>query len=171
MKKKSEKYRLVNAVMNINQIIIRDANMSSIVDEFAEKFARMTITSLIDFFSEYDQIALNEKSRNLTAFMTSLELLRQITLSQRATNFVAQFVKVVIKVLKNHIPTKCRPFVNDIGVKEPENKGLVEEMANRYKIKRVIVSVYHSQANDMIEREHTSIVDALSKLSKEDNRE
>ena len=88
MKKKSEKYRLVNAVININQIIIRDANLSSIVDEFAEKFAKMTITSLIDFFSEYDQIALNDKSRDFTAFMTFFELLRQIRLSMRATNFV-----------------------------------------------------------------------------------
>ena len=44
-------------------------------------------------------------------------------------------------------------------------------MINKYKIKRIVVSAYHSQANDMIEREHTSIVDALSKLLKEDNRE
>ena len=118
MKKKSEKYRLVNAVMNINQIIIRNANLFSIVDEFAEKFAKMTIISLINFFSEYDQIALNEKSRDFTTFMTSLELLRQITLSQRTINFVTQFVRVVIKILKDHISTKCRFFVNDIKVKK-----------------------------------------------------
>ena len=47
----------------------------------------------------------------------------------------------------------------------PENKDLVEELAERYGIKRVQVSAYHHQANGMIERGHKPIVDALSKMT------
>ncbi len=46
-----------------------------------------------------------------------------------------------------------------------ENKEAVAELAQRYKVKRVVVSAYHLQANEMIERCHKLIADALSKMS------
>ena len=119
VKKKSGKYRMVNAAMNINMVTIRDANLPPSVDEFSEKFAGMQMTSLIDFFSRYDQIELDSRSRDLTAFMTPLGLLRQTTLPQCATNSVAQFVRIVVKILTDMIPSICRPFVDDIGVQGP----------------------------------------------------
>ncbi len=45
-----------------------------------------------------------------------------------------------------------------------ENKDVVAELAQRYWVKRVVVSAYHSQANGMIEHRHKPIVDALSKI-------
>lgn len=49
----------------------------------------------------------------------------------------------------------------------PENKGAVEELMTKYKIKKVIVSAYHPQANGMVERGHKPLSDALSKMSDE----
>ncbi len=46
-----------------------------------------------------------------------------------------------------------------------ENKEAVAGLARRYKVKRVVVSAYHPQANGMIEPGHKPIVDALSKMS------
>ncbi len=46
-----------------------------------------------------------------------------------------------------------------------ENKDAVAELAQRYKVKRVVVSAYHLKANEMIERGHKPIVDVLSKMS------
>ncbi len=66
---------------------IRDANLPPSINEFSEKFIEYIITSLIDFFSGYDQIKLNEKSRNLTAFHSPIELLRMITLPQKNDKF------------------------------------------------------------------------------------
>jgi hypothetical protein len=68
VKKKSGKYRLVNAAMEINKHTIRDANLPPSVDEFSEEFAGCHMASLIDFFSGYDQVELDVKSRDLTAF-------------------------------------------------------------------------------------------------------
>jgi len=49
--------------------------------------------------------------------MTSLRLLRQTTLSQDVINFVAQFVRIIIKILKNLLEI-CRSFLDDIEVKK-----------------------------------------------------
>ena len=45
---------MINAIMNMNEIIIRDVNLSFNVEKFLKKFANMLITSLINFFSDYD---------------------------------------------------------------------------------------------------------------------
>jgi hypothetical protein len=77
-------------------------------------------------------------------------------------------VKTVAKFLwKNVI---CRHdileklIVND----ESENKNAVIELTNRYEIKRVVVFEYHSQVNEIIEREHKSLIDSLLKIINED---
>ena len=66
---------MINAAMNMNEVIIRDVNLSFNVEEFSKEFARMCVAFLIDFFFEYDQMILIEKSQDLTAFMTFLNLL------------------------------------------------------------------------------------------------
>lgn len=121
MKKKGvDKYRMVNAAMSINKVTIRDANLPPAVDKFSEEFAGMAVASLIDFFSGYNQVTLAEECRDLTAFQTPIGLLRQTTLPQGATDLVAQFVRIVTKILEEHIPARCRPFLDDIGVKGPK---------------------------------------------------
>ena len=74
---------------------------------------------MIDFFSRYDQIELDVKSRDLTGFQTPIGLLRMTTLPQGATNSVAQFVRIVTKILEDLIPNVCLPFLDDIGIKGP----------------------------------------------------
>ena len=66
---------MINVAMNMNEVIIRDVNLSSNVEDFSKEFAKMCVVFLIDFFFEYDQIILIEKSRDLIAFMTFLNLL------------------------------------------------------------------------------------------------
>ncbi len=97
------KYRLVNVAVELNRIIVRDANLPSSADEFSEEFAGCAISSLIDFFSGYDQVELDEESRDLTAFMALLGLGRMTTLPQGATNSVAQCVRIVPKILAPHL--------------------------------------------------------------------
>ena len=45
---------MINAIMNMNEIIIRDVNLPLNIKKFSKKFVNMLITSLIDFFSDYD---------------------------------------------------------------------------------------------------------------------
>lgn len=129
VKKDNGKYRLINAAMNINRVTIRDANMPPNVEDFVDEFAALTCCSLIDFFSGYDQVALHPESRDLTAFMTPLGLMRCTTLPQGATNSVAQFVRIVTDILMDHIPHRCAPFLDDIGVKGPRTDYNNKEVA------------------------------------------
>ena len=129
VKKGNGKYRLINAAMNINRVTIRDANMPPSVEDFVDEFAALSCCSLIDFFSGYDQVALHPESRDLTAFMTPLGLMRCTTLPQGATNSVAQFVRVVTEILMDHIPRRCVPFLDDIGVKGPRTEYNGQEVA------------------------------------------
>lgn len=85
---KKNKYRLINAALNINKMIIRNANLSPSINEFSKNFVECFIVLLIDFFSNYDQIKLDIFNRDMTAFMTSIELLRMIKLFQKIINSI-----------------------------------------------------------------------------------
>ena len=97
-KKVKNKYWMINAVMNMNEMIIRDINLSFNVEKFSKKFANMLITSLINFFFDYDQITFAEKCRNLTIFIISFKFLKMIKLSQKIINSIVQFVKMIIEI-------------------------------------------------------------------------
>ncbi len=55
-------------------------------------------------------------------------------------------------------------IVND----ESENKEILDELVQRYRIKKMITSSYHFQINEMIKRNHKFLSDALSKMSDEE---
>lgn len=131
-KREKRKYRLINAAIDMNRHTIRDANLPPSVDEFSEEFAGCKVASLIDFFSGYDQIELDIQSRDLTAFQTPLGLLRMTTLPQGATNSVAQFVRIVTKILEDLIPNSVLSFLDDIRV-----KGLMSDYGGAEVVLRV----------------------------------
>ena len=89
--------------MNINEIIIRDINLSFNVEELSKEFVKMCVVFLIDFFFKYDQVILIEKCQDLTAFMIFLNLFRKIRFSQNAINSMTQFVRIIIEIFKKHI--------------------------------------------------------------------
>ena len=53
--KKSNKYRMINAALNINRVTIRNTNLFFQINTFVKEFDDMQITSLINFLSKYDQ--------------------------------------------------------------------------------------------------------------------
>ena len=48
---------------------------------------------------------------------------------------------------------------------EKENKKKMRKLLMKYLIKHVIVLLYNSQANEMIEKDHQLIIDMLFKLT------
>ena len=52
---------MINAIMNMNKMIIRDVNLSFNVEKFLKQFVNMLITLLINFFSDYNQVTFAEK--------------------------------------------------------------------------------------------------------------
>jgi len=70
--------------------------------------------------SEYNQIELDKRSRNMTGFMTVLDLLQHCTLIQEGINSVAQFCRAMVQILKDLISNVCCMFLNNIAVKESQ---------------------------------------------------
>ena len=73
---------MINAAQRLNAVTIKDASLPPSAEEYSEDFAGLPELSLLDLFSGYDQMALAEICRDLTAFQTPLELLRMTTLPQ-----------------------------------------------------------------------------------------
>ena len=54
-----------------------------------------------------------------------------------------------------------RKLIVDSG---PENKATVDLLAKLYRIRRVVVLVYHPKVNRIVERGHRPLIDILLKL-------
>src|SRR6266536_307650 len=78
-KKEEDKYRFINNAVKINRVIIKDGNLFLAVNEFSENFGKYIIISFINFFSGYNQIEFDEKSRDLTSFYISIGFYRMMT--------------------------------------------------------------------------------------------
>ena len=74
--------------MNMNKVIIRDMNLLLNYEDFTENFISITMSLLLDFYAEYDQMKLNKESRDMTAFQILLSLLRITTIFMKVTNSV-----------------------------------------------------------------------------------
>lgn len=66
--------------MKFNQISIRDAHLALSIDKFSEKFAGFIISFWKYILFDYDQVKFDEKSRNITSFITPLGFIRMVTL-------------------------------------------------------------------------------------------
>ncbi len=116
--KKKKKNRLINVVLKMNWVIIRDANLLSAINEFFEKFANCVIVLLVNQFFEYNQLSLIEKCRDMIVFMISLDLMKMTTIFMKTINFVIQFVRMINKIIVDYVFHHASLFVNDIKIKK-----------------------------------------------------
>ena len=57
----------------------------------------------------------------MTNFQISMNLFRMTILSQNVINFVVQFMKIIIRILMNHVSHAIMFFLNDMKVKKSKN--------------------------------------------------
>jgi len=67
-KKEVGEYQLINIVIKINEVILKDANLPLLVDKFLEEFIEYMAALFINFFSRYNQLGLALKSKDITMF-------------------------------------------------------------------------------------------------------
>jgi hypothetical protein len=139
-RRRKKKYRLINVVLEMNRVTIRDANLSSAMNEFSEEFVDYVIAFLMNLFFEYDQLSLTEKCRDMIAFMISLDLMKMITILMNAINSMIQFVRMINKIIVDHVFHHALSFVNDIKVKESKityNNEFILSEIRRYVMKHI----------------------------------
>jgi hypothetical protein len=77
----------------------------------------------------------------MIVFMTSLDLMRMITIFMSAINSVTQFVWVINKIIADHVFHHALSFVNDIEVKESKiryNNEFILFEVRRYVMKHIL---------------------------------
>ena len=89
--------------------------MSSTVNEFSKDFIEYSIIFMIDYYSEYFQLLFDKESRDYIAFLTDLEFVRNIRLSQDWINSVSIFQWIIYKVYYHQISHYTRFFINDMN--------------------------------------------------------
>ncbi len=139
-KKKKEKYRLINVALKMNEVIIRDANLLFAMNEFSKEFVDCVIIFLMNLFFEYNQLSLIEKCRNMIAFMISFDLMRMITIFMNAINSMTQFVRMINKIIVDHVFHHAFSFVNDIEMKKSKityNNEFIFSEIRRYVMKHI----------------------------------
>jgi hypothetical protein len=139
-KKKKEKYRLINVALKINRVTIRDANLFFTIDEFSEKFANCAIALFVNLFFDYDQLSLIEKCPDMIVFMTSFDLMRMITIFMSAINLMIQFVRVINKIIVDHVFHHALFFMDNIKVKKSKityNNEFIFSQIRRWVMKHI----------------------------------
>src|SRR5438034_11704151 len=128
--------------MNMNKVIIRDVNLLSNCEDFTKDFVSMTVSSLLDLYADYDQMKLNKESRDMTAFQTSLSLLRMTTIFIRVMNLIRQFVQATQQILAKYISHDMIVYLNDVEVKDLKIKYNNEKMLSEVR-KYVLKHLQH----------------------------
>ncbi|KAL3680995.1 hypothetical protein R1sor_023951 [Riccia sorocarpa] len=101
---------------DLRSIPIPMAHLPKLIELLKEKMGR-AVYSMGDLYSGYDQFQLAEGSRDVTTTKTPLGILRMCTLPHGATNSVAHMMNGMNKVLRDFIPEKTMPFLDDVPIK------------------------------------------------------
>ena len=72
--------------------------------------------------------------------------------------------EIVTKFLWKNIIYRFECFESIVMNEDFENKVVTEELLNRYQIRIKLTSTYHASINKIIEKEHRSLINVLSKL-------
>ena len=141
--KKSGKLRIVHDLQPLNKVTIRDAGLPPNLDSFVEPFAGHQCYTVFDLYWGFDARKVHPKSRDLTAFLTPLGLLRITSLPTGFTNSPAEFQACMSFILKDEIPHKANIFIDDLPIKGsktqyPDAAGNPQTMPDNPGIRRFI---------------------------------
>ena len=80
VEKKNSFLQLINNIQLYNKYTIRDAFLPLGANKFSKSVVEYVLLSLVDAFSRYNQVFLDEKSCNITTFATLIRLFHMYTL-------------------------------------------------------------------------------------------
>jgi hypothetical protein len=122
--KKNGKLRIVHDLQPLNKVSIRDAGMVPILDDFVEGFAGRQCYTVFDLYWGFDARKMETESRDMTAFMTPLGLLRITSICTGFTNSPAEFQKCMVFILHDEIPHVANILIDDLPIKGPATQYL-----------------------------------------------
>jgi hypothetical protein len=98
------------------------------IEEFSEPFAKLPISSQIDFHSRYDQKMLHKESQDYIASQTTQGMYQPTIQEQGATNSVSAFVTVSRKIQNAHLVSIGELFLENIIVTGSKSRYAAEQV-------------------------------------------
>ncbi|RYE25652.1 MAG: hypothetical protein EOP45_04585, partial [Sphingobacteriaceae bacterium] len=132
------KLRIVHDLQVLNKVTIKDAGIPPSPEDFVESFAGRACYGLGDIMGGYDERELAQVSRALTTFDTPLGRLQLTRLPQGATNSVAVYQAQMTWVLQEELPQNVGIFIDDGGIKGPEDNYNNEVLKENNGIRKFI---------------------------------
>ncbi|GBG78929.1 hypothetical protein CBR_g28645 [Chara braunii] len=115
-------------LQRLNAVTMRDAGGLPNADALSESCSGRPIISLIDLYSGYDQFPVYPPDRPVTAMHTPRGLIHMNGAPQGWTNAVAMVQRHMIKAMQMASPHITQPYIDDLSVKGPKEKGEDEVM-------------------------------------------
>ena len=75
--------------------------------------------------------------------------------------------KTVAQFLRKNIICRFKCFESTVMNEDFENKTVTEKLLNRYRIQIKLTSISYTSINEIIKREHRSLINILSKLTED----
>ena len=126
VKKDGKSLRIVQSLEPLNEVTIQHSGVPPYSEQLVEHFAGRACGSLLDLFVGYDERALAKSSRDYTTFQTPYGPHRLTTLPMGWTNSLPIFHGDVTFIFQPEIPEITEPFVDDVPVKGPESRYIME---------------------------------------------
>jgi hypothetical protein len=95
------------------------------VDDFVESFTRAQYYTMFNLFWGFDACKMHPESKDLTAFLMPLGLLRSTALPMGYTNTPEEFQKCMSFILQDKILHVANVFIDDLPVKGPKTNPKV----------------------------------------------
>jgi len=122
LKKDEKSLRLVHDLQPLNAVVVKDAGLPPIVEQYAESFGARGYYGIFDLMVRFDQRALALQSQDLTTFQSPLSTLCLTSISMGYTNSMQIQHRDLTFLLQDEIPDIAVPFVDNVLVKGPPTR-------------------------------------------------
>lgn len=122
LKSDKKSIRLVHSLEPLNAVTIAHSGVPPGAADLAEHFAGRSCGSTFDLYSGYNHRLIHPDSRDYTTFQSPFGALRLVRLPQGWTNSVPIFHEDVTYILREEIPDKTRPYIDDVPTRGPPTR-------------------------------------------------
>ncbi|KAF7364551.1 Integrase catalytic domain-containing protein [Mycena venus] len=122
LKSDKKSIRLVHSLEPLNAVTIAHSGVPPGAADLAEHFAGRSCGSTFDLYSGYNHRLIHPDSRDYTTFQSPFGALRLVRLPQGWTNSVPIFHEDVTYILRDEIPDKVRPYIDDVPARGPPTR-------------------------------------------------
>ena len=111
--KKNGKLRIVHDLQPLNQVSIHESAVPQNLDQFVDKFVGGKCFTVFDLFWGFNACKMDDGSRDMTAFLTPLGMLRLTSLPTGYTDSPAEFQECMVFILHDELTIAKMTYLSE----------------------------------------------------------